>query len=39
MISQMTPGNEKLGQIQARYELEMDMESIGRLCAEHGLQL
>jgi quercetin dioxygenase-like cupin family protein len=32
------PDFEKLGQIQARYQLTMDFESIGRLSEAHGLK-
>jgi mannose-6-phosphate isomerase-like protein (cupin superfamily) len=31
------PDVEAIGAIQARYELEMDFESIGSLCERHGL--
>src|SRR4051794_32263958 len=36
-ITAESPDFEKLAQIQASYELTMDMDSIGRLIEEHGL--
>jgi quercetin dioxygenase-like cupin family protein len=32
------PDFEALGAVRARYDLEMDLESMGRLIAEHGLR-
>ena len=38
LLSAEQPDFAKLGEVQARYALTMDMDSIGPLMARHGLQ-
>jgi quercetin dioxygenase-like cupin family protein len=38
LLADGPPDPEKVRALQARYELEMDMESVPRLCREHGLR-
>jgi quercetin dioxygenase-like cupin family protein len=38
-ITTEPPDFEKIAEVQARYALQMDLDSIGRLIEEHGLQM
>ena len=38
LLADGPPDPEKVGALQAKYQLEMDMESVPRLCREHGLR-